>query len=245
MRKLLTITTFTICILITSCGVLPPKNNFHSTNSSVELGVVGEIQNSIRKTTFQTFGNPKYNSLIRVSVSKSSFTSKLFKLYEKSLGGKDRLNKIVFYDTLAVKPTFVTVKIENKVAVVKALNESNTEVFNYLKKSPRAVLVNSLRLIPTQDFLDLLEKSDAIYLKTDKQTKQRLLVYKNEKEIGSTDVSKQVIFGYELASFCWKTTSRRKIEIATILNEDQNCSNTTKRNVEELEKELTKSSFKF
>ena len=240
MRKLLFIITLFICVLYTSCGVLPSKNNFHSTDSKIELGVIGEKQKSIRKTTFETFGNPKYGNNIKVGVSEKPFTKRIYKKYKKSLKEKNNSN-----DSLVLKSTFITLQIENKVAIVSALNNSNIEVFNYLKKAPNASLVNSLWFIPTQNCLSLLKESDAVYLKTDKQTKQRLLVYKKGKEIGNIDMSKQLIFGYELSSFCWRTTSKKKIKIATILKEDQNCSNTTKRNPEELEEQLSKNSFKF
>lgn len=240
MRKLLFIITLFLCVLYTSCGVLPQKNNFYTTDSKIELGVVGEKQKLIRKTTFETFGNPKYGSNIKVGVSEKPFTQGIYKKYKESIKEKNNSN-----DSLVLKSTFITLQVENKVAIVSALNNSNVEIFNYLKKVPNASLVNSLWFIPTQNCLSLLKKSDAVYLKTDKQTKQRLLVYKNEKEIGNIDMSKQLIFGYELSSFCWETTSRRKMKIATILNEDQNCSNTTKRNPQELEEQLTKNSFKF
>ena len=240
MRKLLFIITLFLCVLYTSCGVLPQKNNFYTTDSKIELGVVGEKQKSIRKTTFETFGNPRYRNTIKVGVSEKKFTPRIYKKYKKSIKGKKKS-----IDSLVFKSNFITVQIENKVAIVSALNDSNIEVLNYLKKAPNASLVNSLWFIPTENSLSLLKESDAVYLKTDKQTKQRLLVYKNEKEIGNINLSKQSIFGYELSSFCWGKTSKRKIEIVTILNENENCSNTTKRNYEELESQLVKSSFKF
>lgn len=246
MRKLLFIFTLFICVLITSCGVLPQKNNFYANDSEIELGVVGEKQKSIRKTSFEAFGNPRYDNQIKVGVSEKPFTKSIYKQYKKSVEQRGNVKETIsFNDSLNSKPIYITIQIENKVAIVDALNKFNTGVFNYLKKSPKATLVKSLSLIPTQNFSNLIKKSDAVYLRTDKQTKQRLFFYKEEKEIGSVTLSKQLIFGYGLSSFCWKVTSSRKIEIATILNEDQNCSNTTKRNPEELEKQLTKSSFKF
>ncbi|WP_299118261.1 hypothetical protein [uncultured Tenacibaculum sp.] len=246
MKKMLFFTVLFISVFIASCGVLPKNNNFHPTNSEIELGVVGEKQKSIRKTNFETFGTPKYDANIKVSVSEVLFTKKSYKQYLNSLKNKKGIdNMIVMNDSIQSKPRYTVVKIENRVSVVNSLNKSNFEVFNYLKKSNNPLLVLSLQLIPNQEFLSLIKNSDAVYLKTDKQSKQRLFIYKDEKEIGSIDFSKQLIFGYELSSFCWKVTSRKKIEIATLINENQNCSNSTKDTPEALEKELIKSSFKF
>lgn len=244
MKKLLLICSIFLFGIMVSCGVLPQKNNFYTTKSSVEIGVIGEKQKSIYKTTFQSFANPKYVENIKVSVSKEYFTKKTYKQYKKAVTGKKSFNSAVLNDSLYTNQNFITIRLENKVGVVTNLNE-NKDVFNYLRKTPEALLVSAIRLVPSQELLNLLKNVDAVYLRTDKQTKQLLFLYKKGKEIESIDISKQLVFGYELSSFCWETTLRKKIKIATIVRENQNCSVATKKSPQELEEELTKSSFKF
>jgi len=244
MKNKLFISSISLFGIMTSCGILPQKNNFHTTRTSVEIGVIGEKQKSIYKTVFQSFANPRYSENIKVSVSKELFTKKTYNQYKKSVIGKKSVNSVILNDSLFATQNFITIRLENKVGVVNTLNGSEN-IFNYLRKTPEALLVNAVRLVPSQQLLGLLENVDALYLRTDKQTKQFLFLYKNGKEIESIDISKQLVFGYELSSFCWKTTLKRKIEIATIVKENQSCSATTKKNSQELEDELAKTSFKF
>ncbi|CAM1356421.1 hypothetical protein [Tenacibaculum halocynthiae] len=242
MKKTIAIITLIMCV---SCGVLPQKNNFHTTKTPVELGVIGEKQKSLRKTAFQTFGVPKYDQKIKVSYSIHQFKKDTYKEYKKAISGKDQTQKIIFNDSIPNKPFYTSISVTDKVSIVSSINENNLSIFNYLKKSPEATIITGIKLTSGAPFLNQLKQSDAIYLQTDKYKKQRLLLFKNEKKIGELDLSKEVIFGYQLSSFCWKTTKRRKIKIATIVNEGQNCSNTTKRNAQELENKLTENSFKF
>lgn len=242
MKKIIAIITLIMCV---SCGILPQKNNFYTTKTPVELGSIGIKQKLLRKTNFQIFGVPKYDQKIKVSFSTYKFNKNTYKEYLKAIKGKDQEQKLIFNDSIPNIPFYTTINITDKVSVVSAINNNNLAIFNYLKNSPKSKLVTGIKVTSKTSFLNQIQQSDAIYLITDKHKKQKLLLFKNEKEIGELDLSNETIFGYQLSSFCWKTTKRRKIKVATIVNEGQNCSNKTKRNAQELEDKLTESNFKF
>lgn len=242
MKKISYIIILLACV---SCAVLPEKNDFYITDSTIALGVVGEKRKSLRKTDFQAFGLPEYKEKIKVNVSEKAFNENTFKDYTTSVKNRNIVTAITLVDSLSNKPTFIQLKIEDKVAVVKALNTENIDIFNYLKKSPSATLVSEIRLVGNEDFKTKLKQADAYYIKTDKHKKTWLVLHKEEKEIDKLDLLQTTIFEYKLSSFCWKASKRRKIELATILNEGQNCSESTNRNANDLEEDLTKNSFKF
>ncbi len=241
MRKLL----FFLCILVfMSCSTLPQKHDYYTPLSYTELGVVGKKQKSVHKTDFTTIGIPKYEDKVRLRVIEKVFTKSIFNKYKKANHHKKTTTNIVYNDSIQPKPTYLNIEIEDKVSVVETLNKQ-TSIFNYLKRSPRATLVAGLQIIPSATFTRSFKKADAVYLQTDAHTKQWFVFYKKGKMVDRLDLTKSTLFGYKLASFCWEASSRRKIRIATLVDEGSVCTSMTKRNPEKLEQELTKSSFEF
>lgn len=243
MKKLLPTSLFFFILI--SCGVLPEKNDFYKTGTPVELGSVGEKQKSIRKTVFQPFGIPIYKDYVRVSVVSKPFTKAIYKNYKKVALNKKEKDFVVFNDSLQEKPKFIEITIDDKVSVVTELNKNNIEVFNYLKSTPKATIVSKIRMVSDKTIQNKLQQADVFYLKTDTFKKQWLHLVKDGKEIEKIDVLQNFIFEYELSSFCWKITPQREIIIATITNEGENCSASTKRNIQLLEEKLGNHSFKF
>ncbi|MFV0247582.1 MAG: hypothetical protein ACK5H1_01290 [Tenacibaculum sp.] len=230
---------------IVSCGILPPKNNYYTEATKLELGVVGKKQKSVQKTSFQTFGIPKYDKKIRLLVSAKPFSKAIYKGYQKALTGNWVAKTVKYTDSIIAKLTYINVVIQDRVAVVSALNLANKNVFEYLKKSPNATLVSGVRLVGDADFQYQIQRADAFYLQTDDHQKQWLYLHKDQKEIGKLDFSKTIIFGYKLSSFCWKIDAQKKIKIATIIGQRENCLLDTERNVQDLEKKIVKQLVKF
>lgn len=227
-----------------SCGVLPHKNNFDETQKNVELGVVGIKKSSIYKTDFEEIGVPHYENLIKISLIEKNFTKKSYNQYLKAVKNKKVLNSIKYIDSLKSKPKYFEINLNDKVEVVNAIN-NNSLLFNYIKNTPEAKIVTSLRFVAPQSLNSGVLKADAFYLATDNQKKQRLYIYNNQNKIGEIDMNKNDVFAFKKASFCWMATDRKKIKLATIIEEGEKCENGTNKNVEKLEKELTKSTFKF
>lgn len=227
-----------------SCGVLPHKNNFDETQKDVELGVVGIKKKSIYKTDFEEIGVPHYENLVKISLIEKSFTKKKYNQYLKAIKNKKVLNSIKYVDSLKNKPKYFEINLNDKVEVVNAIN-NNSLLFNYIKNTPEAKIITSLRFVAPKSLNKQLLEADAFYLATDNQKKQRVYIYKNQRKIGEIYMDKNDVFAYKNASFCWMATDRKRIKLATIIEEGEKCKNATNKNVEKLEKELTKSTFKF
>ncbi|CAL2094026.1 conserved protein of unknown function [Tenacibaculum sp. 190524A02b] len=232
--------------MLVSCGVLPQKNTYHATSKSVELGVVGNRKISVYKTDFDVTSIPVYKNLIKVTTVEKSFTKSIYKNYLDATKEKKGIHKVNYIDSLEVKPTYIDLILEDKVAVIKALNqEENESVFKYVKNIPEAKLVSALRMVSTPEVKKQLQQADAMYVKTNNQKNQKVYLFNKEKQIGVLDISKTTIFGYQVSSFCWEITEREKIKLATLLNEGENCTSNTKRNPKKLEKELIDRRLKF
>lgn len=232
-------------LLLIACGTLPQKNDYSITRTSVELGVIGKRLKSIHQTEFETSAIPSYKKKIKVKISARPFSKSIFKSYKKAVEGKNTENILKYSDSIKPKPTFYEVSIEDKNEIVNVLNSKESTILKYLKNSPKSTLVSALRLLPNTELKQYVSQADAFYLQTDSRKKPWLIIYKNEKEIAKVNLSKSIIFGYKLSSFCWRITSKRKIEIASIVDEGNVCTLKTRRNPELLEKELLKNSLKF
>lgn len=239
MRKLLFLLSLSAVI---SCSTLPQKYDYYIPLSYVELGVVGKKQKSVHQTEFNTFGIPKYENKIRLKIVEKEFTKSIFKKYTKSI--KNNKTTIIFNDSINIKPTYLSIDIEDKVTVITTVNEQKS-IFSYLKRSPKASIVSGLQIVPSKEYINLFKEADAVYLQTDIHSKQWFVFYKKGGILQKIDLKNSDLFGYKLSSFCWEATDRRKIKIATLVDEGNICSSMTKRNPEKLELELTKSSFDF
>lgn len=228
-----------------SCSILPTKNDFHITQQQVELGLIGQKYSSFKNTKIEIFGVPKYKNKLKTTIVFKNLDKKSYKKYIKSNKNLYRKSIIKINDSTINKYKIIEISIEDKVSIVNALNSDNKNIIEYLKKTPKAFLISSIRLISDLGTLNSIQNADSFYLKTDKHKKQWLLLFKNEKEIEKLSLTKNNIFEYKLSHFCWKLTPNRTIVLATILNEKQRCRISTKKNIEKLKKESHYNYFKF
>lgn len=232
--------------VLMSCGVLPQKNNFHTTTSSLAIGVIGDKKLSVYKTEFETASIPVYTDFIKLSSEKRSFTKTVFKEYEKAIKGKNISSRITYVDSLEIKPTYFEFVIEDKSLVIQALNkEENASVLNYVKHVPETKIVTGLRIVPTKEQEDKITTADALYMRTNQQKKQAVYLFKNERQIGVLELQDGMIFGYKTSSFCWGITSGEQIKLVTLLQEGENCTSKTLRDPSKLQKKLEENRFKF
>ncbi len=236
---------FFLFSIFMSCGILPHKNNFNETQKTIELGVVGIKNNFVHKTDFEESGVPVYKNLIKVSVVGKRFKKNTYNQYLKAVKNKKVFNSVNYIDSLKIKPTYFEISINDKVAIVNAINNDNISLYKYMKNVPETKIILSLRLTVSKLLKNQILKADAFYLTTDTQKKQRLYIYKNQIKMGEININKNDVFAYKTGSFCWRVTDRKKIQLATIIEEGKSCDNSTKKNAIYLEKELTKSTFKF
>ncbi|CAM1365427.1 hypothetical protein TSEDIMI_20179 [Tenacibaculum sediminilitoris] len=234
-----------VAILIVSCNVLPKKKTLHLASSPIELGVVGEQSYSIQKKAYRIFGIPNYKKKIKVSAVVKRFDKTIYNRYLKSIKEISSKKTVNYVDSIAQKPTFVELQILDKVGVVNAINHENTEVYNYIKSNYKSSLVSKVRVVMTPSNFEKIKQANAFYLQTLQGKEQYLMIYQDGKLVDKLNLYGMVTFGYELSSFCWELTNRKKMQVSTLLSEGQNCNENSKRNPNDLLEELTKSKFKF
>lgn len=229
-----------------SCGILPQKNNYHTTSQVLELGVVGDKEISVYKTDFETASIPVYTDFIKLSIEKKNFTRNIYKKYMMSVKEKNTPHKVNYIDSLEVKPVYLDFSINDKSLVIESLNkEENKAVLSYIKNVPQTKLITNIRVLLTKEIEKQIEEVDAFYIRTNQQKKQLIYLFKKEKPIGELDLSKTVIFGYKMSSFCWGFTEKKKIKLITLLSEGENCTSNTNRIPGKLEKEIEENQFKW
>ncbi|MEE3999186.1 hypothetical protein V1T75_02460 [Tenacibaculum sp. FZY0031] len=242
MKKLLLVI---IASMMISCNVLPKKKTLHLASSPIELGVIGEQKRSIQKTAYRVFGIPRYKTRIKVAAVIQSFDKTTYNRYIKSIQQTSNANTITYIDSIAEKPKFIELQIMDKVGVISALNNENPEVYKYIKSNYTSSLVSKVRVVVTPSNLEKIRKTNAFYLQTLNNKEQYLMLYQNGKLIDKLNLYGMVTFGYDLSSFCWELTDRKKLKIGALLDEGENCNENTNRNPNKLLEQLTESSFKF
>lgn len=242
MKKLLFVIIATTMI---SCNILPKKRTLHLASSPIELGVVGEQKRSIQKTAYRVFGIPKYKTKIKVAAVIQSFDKTTYNRYVKSIQQTSNANTVTYIDSIAEKPKFIELQIMDKVGVISALNNENSEIYKYIKSNYTSSLVSKVRVVVTSLNFEKIKQANAFYLQTLQGKEQYLMMYKDGKFVDKLNLYGMVTFGYELSSFCWELTERKKLKISALLNEGQNCNENTNRNPNKLLEQLTESSFKF
>lgn len=234
-----------VAVLIVSCNVLPKKRTLHLASSPIELGVVGRQNYSLQKRAYRVFGIPNFKNKIKISAVIRSFDKTTYKRYLKSIKETTNENTVNYIDSIVQKPTFVELQIIDKVGVINTINRGNTDIYNYIKSNYKSSLVSKIRVVVTPSNLEKIKKANAFYLQTLQGKEQYLMMYEDGKLVDKINFYGMVTFGYELSSFCWELTDRKKLKVSALLKEGQNCNENSNRNPNKLLEELTESKFKF
>lgn len=241
MKKLLVLF---FSLSLSCCGTLPKKRVLNLATSFVELGVIGEKKTSIRKTDYQVFGVPTYHKKIKASVVLKSFDSQLYKRYQSATKEISVQNALNYVDSIQSKPIFAEITLLDKVIIVSTLSDDSA-ISKYIKNYPNSSIVTKVRLVPSQEEIQKIKNADTFYLQTKNTKEQVLQLFSKGQSVGSISLSKNTVFEYGISSFCWKTTSRRKVVLSSLVSQGEKCMRPTHKNPQKLEKKLVKNGFKF
>ena len=218
--------------LFMSCQTVKVKNNtYRTTESTVELGAIGESNSFLKLSNdFEILSYPKLSDKIKVHVEVLPFTKKVSKLYKNKAKYNQKQTKIAYSDSLLVKPEVVRIEIVDVVSLIKEINaEQNKNTFNYIDKSKRTSIINDVLItLPSSD-IEKIRQADAYYLVQNGTSKYGIALYKEGKKTTTLDVQTSSVLGYQVAKFCWSEDSRGKWKIGDIIKEGSSCKGDTYR----------------
>lgn len=231
---------FLLSILLTflSCQSTKIKKETYKVSTSVpELGAIGESVSSFNQNTFDSRTLAKLENNIRVEIDIVPFNLKLDRIYKSKAKYNQSQSKIVFIDSLSVKPELVTIKILDVTGFVNELNATyNSDVFKLLTDTNESKIVSSLALNLSIDDLAKIRQADSYYLINLQERKYTIGLYKSGKKTDILEINPQAILAYQVSSFCWAISERGQWYIADMVKENKNCRGNTKSKINKKKK---------
>lgn len=237
---------FAICIALSSCYVLPKKNKLYQSFTSIDIGVIGKQEKTLRESDFKIVGIPNYENKIRLSAVIVDFDKSNFKSYKKYLSSTSKTTLVnEFIDSISQKPKYVELEILDKVQVVNTLNKNNKDILKYLRRTPENTIITKLKFVADKTLLKNIKNANVFYLQTAADKKQQFLkLFKDTELIASLNMSLLQSFQYDVSSFCWEISEKKSTTLVTILDEGELCKNGTVRNPNKaIDKKIKKFDF--
>lgn len=226
-----------VAILLFSCKTITVNNKLQQTTKQVvELGVIGSTKKGLLNNNFIATTVPLYKQKIRVHANTTTFTKTTFKAYANATKQQNKTLKATYIDSVEVKPTYTTLQIVDKVAILKQLNANyNKEVSQYLQNTTNNSLVTELSVYFSTLEKNSIAQADEIYLINKKAQKYNLQLVKNGNVFMTLNIAKAIPFAYKTRTFCFKK-EYGKITIVNLVSANESCTNDSYRNVKRLHK---------
>lgn len=226
MLKKIVVMALLIC---TACQTTKIKNETYKFSSSVvELGSIGESKLSYNQNIFEAKALAKLENNIRLEVSVVPYNKKLNKIYQSKARYNQNQAKVVFIDSLPIKPELVTIEILDIAGLVHEINaDYNADLLKLLINTQSSKIISSLAVsLPTEEIAKI-RQSDAFYLSNAQHKKYTLNVFKAGKKNGTIEINPETIVAYQVSKFCWANSAQGKWYVADIINEQSHCSGST------------------
>ena len=241
MKKIIAV-LFAISLL--SCQSININDrHYKSSNSTTELGSVGQSKTTFITNLFYTHAFPKFENKIRVDIKFVPFNKKIFKIYTQKLNADQQL-RIQYSDSSTIKPSFVTIDILDISAYITELNKPiNKEVVNYLKNNSKTKIITSISIAISIENSSKIRQADSYYLTNSQDNKYQITLYKSNKKTDVLDIPSSTIFAYELGKCCWSMNDKSNWTLTDIIKENSSCSGNTFPEI--TNKQETKNLFKM
>ena len=227
-----------IIIILTSCQTATIKNKtFKVTAATVELGSIGQaksLYNTYNDFTIKSF--PLLNNKIRVDIQIHPFNSDINDLYMNKAKYSSLQEKVMYTDSLAVKPEFITVSMIDITGYVNELNaDYNKETSTYLMDTKKSVVVTGLAInIPTID-LEKIKLADSYYLINNSDKKYTIALYKQGRRTDILDLKAGTVLAYTLGKFCWALSERGRWYVGDITLDNESCKGKMRSSIKDKE----------
>lgn len=237
MRKLLIVG---LLGLLAACQTVEIKEKEYKTAAALtELGSVGEAYSLFKlENDFKTRAFPKLENKIRVAVEIIPFTKKLSKAYTAKGVYNQSQGKMVYNDSLPLKPEIVTVNITDVAGLANELNaDYNSDMNRSIQDTKDNRIVSGIAIVLSNEDIAKIKQADTYYLSNNQERKYLLQLYKQGKKSDVIDLTTSTVLGYRLSKFCWNVTERGKWYIADLVEDCSSCRGNTKSYVSEKKKE--------
>ena len=229
------ITLLLIITFFTSCNTLKIKDKEYKTSSTTtEIGSIGYSKSAIAKNEFTTRVFPKLENKLRVEVSVLPFNKQLNKNYQKKAKFNQNQAKILYADSLDIKPEVVSITILDITGFVNEINTANNkEVSSFLKNTENAKIITSIISTLSNEDISKIKQADTYYLINNQDNKYTLALFKSNKKTEVIDLQSGVVLGYEVSKCCWAMDNKGKWYLGDLVEENSSCKGNTEPKIKE------------
>ncbi|WP_299884424.1 hypothetical protein [uncultured Lacinutrix sp.] len=227
-----------VLILLVSCKTVSIDNQMQSTTTQqIILGTIGIDKELLLNKSYTNTAIPEYKEPVKVSVSVKSFNKKTFKAFSNA--NTANLITVNYVDSLEIKPKFVSLYIQDKITVLKALNsKTNKTVKSYLTTKNEASIISYLSMALNQQAITNISQADECFLEKDGIKSYTLQLYKNGEKTNIIRFNDGVVFAYKTLNCCWKQNEKQQLEIVDLIDPINRCPNKTSMRASRAKKEI-------
>jgi hypothetical protein len=209
-----------LSFLLQACQSLLVNNNYsNKTKATVGLLSIGNNQslwfeNAYTNDAFLNSTNP-----IKLLINTKSFNKQSHNTFLKAKEQQQKNITVNYIDSVKVKPTYITLSIANKVALLSAFKETqNKQLNNYLSVQDQTKIVNSISLAFNPDNTKKIQEAQEVFLSPYGKKTYALMLYNGGTLTHTILFTNAVVFAYSTWGICWQENQQRQLEITDLVN---------------------------
>lgn len=191
-----------LCICGSSCAPYKAKQQVAAIDLP-NLGSVVQLKKNVLYTRANQIGQASLERPLHVRIKEMPFNKTSYKAYTYYTGQAHKANTIAYVDSLPVKPTYLQLELQDRIALTDLLNtERNDGVRSYLENDPHYKIVTSIAVVASESMSLQFLSAEELRLTQNDLGELFLELHqgKTKKQIAFGELQ---IFNYEHASFCW------------------------------------------
>jgi len=218
--------------------IVVDSKNSTQTQRAVSLLHIGNQEDLLLESNYKNTAIVTTTKPIKVLVTSNSFTKQSYKAYFKANTLQNRGVTIKYDDSLEKKPTYLSITIANKVAVLDAFKEKqNHSLKEYLSLQNDARLITSISLAVDKFRLNKINQAEEVFITPFGLKSYALELYSEGKLDERVLFTETVIFAYNASGICWKENKKYQLEIVDLVD-GSGCPSKTYKNANRAQKKI-------
>jgi len=226
-------------LVFQSCKtILVDSKNSTITQRAVSLLHIGDEKDLLLESNYNNSAIVTTTQPIKVLVTPNSFTKQSYKVFLKANRLQNKALTIKYTDSLEIKPTYLSVTLANKVAVLDALKEKqNHSLKEYLSLQDDARLITGVSLAVDKFRLAKINQAEEVFITPYGLKSYALELYSEGKLNERILFTETVVFAYNTSGICWKENKKHQLEIVDLVD-GSGCPSRTYKNANRAQKKI-------
>jgi len=228
-----------LLLFFQSCKTLVvDSKNSTVTQRVVSLLHIGDEEDSLFESNYKNNAIVTSTQAIKVIVTSNSFTKQSYKAFFKANTLQNKAVTIKYADSLEKKPTYLSITLANKVAVLDAFKEKqNHSLKEYLSLQDDARLVTGISLAINEGRLTKINEAEEVFVAPFGLKSYALELYSEGKLDERILFTETVVFAYNTSGICWKENKKHQLEIVDLVD-GSSCPSKTFKNANRAKKKV-------